>query len=59
MILVLAGDIEIQKILESIDKHISSDRNLGIIERHKIAEPESRVKEFTEQKLVVSQQCFR
>ena len=59
MILVLAGDIEIQKVLESLDKHISSDRNLGIIERPKIAEPESRVKEFTEQKLVVSQPMFQ
>ena len=32
---------------------------MGIIERPKIAEPESRVKEFTEQKLVVSQPMFQ
>lgn len=58
MILVLAGDIDINEVLRRLDKHIDADKNLGSIDRPGIVEPEERATEYIEQKLVVSQPMF-
>ncbi len=59
MALVLVGDIDTQKALEVVDKHISPERNLGRIERLEVSEPCERVQEYIEQSLAVSQPMFR
>ncbi len=59
MLLVMVGDIDMNKALEIVDKHISPDRNLGKIEKFKTDEPHARVQEYIEQRLMVSQPIFR
>ncbi len=59
MILVMVGDIDMDEALKYVDKHISPDRNLGKIERFKVTEPKTRVQEYIEQNLLVSQPMFR
>ena len=59
MVLVLAGDVDIAKVMSYVDKHVDAGRNLGLIPREKAAEPRERVRERAEQKLVVSQPLFR
>ena len=59
MMLVLVGDIDVEKVMEYVDKHISAERNLGEIERLKVDEPTERVKEFAEEELDVSIPIFR
>ncbi len=59
MVLVLVGDIDINKALESVDKYVDASRNIGLIPRAEINEPKTRVQEKYEQKMVVSQPLFR
>ena len=59
MVLVLVGDIDIEKALEYVDKHIDASRNLGRIERKKVDEPKERVQERIVQNLIVSLPLFR
>ena len=59
MILVLVGDIEMDKALSYVDKYVSEERNLGRINCFETDEPKERVQEYIEQKLSVSQPIFR
>ncbi len=59
MILVMVGDIDMDEAMKYVDKHIDSNRNIGLIPRNKFIEPKEVVKNKTEQKLVVSQPLFR
>ncbi len=59
MILVLAGDIDMEKALCYVDKYVSEERNLGRVETPEISEPRERVQEYIEQRLSVSQPIFR
>lgn len=59
MTLVLVGDIDIDEVMNRIDKHIDSSRNLGEIQRPGIIEPDERVTEYNEQRLMVSQPMFQ
>lgn len=59
MVLVMVGDIEMDKALEIVDKYITSDKNVGKIECYEPSEPKERVQEYIEQKLSVSQPMFR
>ena len=59
MLLIMVGDIDMNEALEIVDKHVSPEKNLGKIERLKVAEPTTRVQEYIEQKLMVSQPMFR
>ena len=59
MVLVLVGDIDINKALASVDKYIDASRNIGLIKRADINEPKARVQEKIEQKMIVSQPLFR
>lgn len=59
MILVLAGDIDMDEVLKVVDKHISPERNLGKVKRLEVNEPTDRVQEYIEQRLSVSQPMFR
>ncbi len=59
MVLVLVGDVDIQKAMEYVDKHVDAKRNLGQIPREEVIEPAHRVQERIEQKLMVSQPLFR
>ena len=59
MVLVLVGDIDINKALESVDKYVDASRNIGLIKRAEINEPKSRIQEKIEQKMIVSQPLFR
>jgi predicted Zn-dependent peptidase len=59
MVLVLVGDVDIQKAMEYVDKHVDAKRNLGQIPREEIVEPTHRVQERIEQTLMVSQPLFR
>lgn len=59
MTLVLVGDIEPEKVLDCLDKHISPERNLGEIERPRLTEPDEFFKSRVEQELMVSQPLFQ
>lgn len=59
MVLVLVGDISIGEAMKYVDKHVEAGRNLGRVERPAVEEPMERVREYTEQELVVSQPMFR
>lgn len=59
MVLALAGDVDIRKVMEYVDKYVDDSRNLGTIPRAQEAEPRERVRERVEQKLMVSQPLFR
>lgn len=59
MVLVLVGDVEMEKVLTCVDRYVDPKRNLGQIPREVPEEPKSRVRERVEQKLVVSQPLFR
>lgn len=59
MILVLAGDIEMEKALQYVDKYVSEERNMGKINCFEAEEPKERVCEYIEQNLSVSQPIFR
>ncbi len=59
MVLVMAGDIDIEKAMSYVDKHVDASRNLGKIPRAEFEEPKRRVKEFISQRLLVSQPLFR
>ena len=59
MLLIMVGDIDMNEALEIVDKHVSPEKNLGKIERLKVAEPTTRVQEYIEQTLMVSQPMFR
>lgn len=59
MLLIMVGDIDMNEALKIVDKHVSPEKNLGKIERLKVAEPTTRVQEYIEQKLMVSQPMFR
>ncbi len=59
MILVMVGDIDMKKALEYVDKYVSAEKNIGRIPRFSPDEPKTRVQEYIEQKLSVSQPIFR
>ena len=59
MILVMVGDVDIEKAMTYVDKYVDESRNLGEIPRAKFDEPKERVKEIVEQKLLVSRPLFR
>ena len=59
MALVMVGDIDINEALKYVDKYVSADRNLGEIKRYPPDEPKTRVKEYIEESLAVSQPMFR
>ena len=59
MALVMVGDIDINEALKYVDKYVSADRNLGEIKRYTPDEPKTRVKEYIEESLAVSQPMFR
>lgn len=59
MVLVMVGDISMDKALEYVDKHLAGKINMGEVKRFEFNEPKSRVCEYTEQKLAVSQPMFR
>lgn len=59
MVLVMVGDIEMDKALEIVDKYITADKNVGKIKCYEPSEPKERVQEYIEQKLSVSQPMFR
>lgn len=58
MILVLVGDVDIDEVMRRLDKRMADVKNLGEVNRPGFYEPPERVKEFSEQKLVVSQPMF-
>lgn len=58
MILVLVGDVDINEVMDRLDKRMGDEKNLGEIKRPEIREPAERVTEFVEQRLVVSQPMF-
>lgn len=59
MVLVLVGDVDMEKALTYVDKHVDASRNLGLIPRETVEEPKERVQERIVQNLVVSQPLFR
>lgn len=59
MVLVLVGDISMEEAMKYVDKHVDISRSLGKVERPIVEEPKQRVREYAEQKLVVSQPLFR
>ena len=59
MILVMVGDVDIEKAMTYVDKYVDESRNLGEIPRAKVEEPKERVQEIIEQKLLVSRPLFR
>lgn len=59
MILVMVGDIDIKEAMKYVDKHVAASKNTDKPERFYQAEPKERVRERTEQKLMVSQPLFR
>ena len=58
MILVLVGDVDMDEVMRCLDKRMTDDKNLGEIDRPAVVEPKERVKEYNEQRLVVSQPMF-
>ena len=58
MFLVMVGDVDENKIEEYIDKHISTDRDTGKVEKFSVCEPETRAKEYISQNLSVSTPMF-
>ncbi len=58
MILVLVGDVDINEVMNRLDKRMGDEKNLGEIKRPEVREPAERVTEFAEQRLVVSQPMF-
>lgn len=59
MVLVMVGDIDMNKALSYVDKHIDKTKSTGRMVRTRIDEPRERVRERIVQKLVVSQPLFR
>ncbi len=59
MVLVMVGDIEMEKAMAYVDKYVDAKRNLGQIPRPEVIEPNERVQERISQNLVVSQPLFR
>ena len=59
MVLVLVGDVDMEKALRCVDKYVDASRNLGKVERPQVEEPQERVQEYIEQELMVSQPMFR
>ncbi len=59
MALVLVGDVSMEEAMQYVDKHVEAGRALGKVERPIADEPKERVREYVEQKLVVSQPMFR
>lgn len=58
MILVMVGDVDMEKALKYVDKHVDVSRDLGKIKRPKVSEPSERAQEIITQKLVVSRPLF-
>ncbi len=58
MILVLVGDVDIDEVMRRLDKRMADVKNLGEVNRPGYYEPSERVREFSEQKMVVSQPMF-
>lgn len=59
MILILVGDIDMDEAMRYVDKHLSDKCAGGEIKRFNPDEPTTRVKEYIEQRLSVSQPMFR
>ncbi len=59
MVLVLVGDVDMEKAMTYVDRHVDASRNLGQIPRSEVVEPKERVQEFVSQKLLVSRPLFR
>lgn len=59
MMLVMAGDVDIERAMAYVDKHLSANAGLGEIKRPVVTEPAVRVQEFISQKLVVSRPLFQ
>ncbi|MBO5363866.1 MAG: insulinase family protein, partial [Clostridia bacterium] len=59
MVLVLVGDVELEKAMTYVDKYVDASRNLGQIPRGEVSEPKERKQEMIEQKLLVSRPLFR
>ena len=59
MVLVMVGDIDINEALKYVDKYVSAEGSLGEIKRYTPNEPNSRVREYIEESLTVSQPIFR
>ncbi len=58
MLLVLVGDIDAEKAVSYIDKHVSCEKKSGKVIREVVSEPESVVKKYICQKLSVSKPMF-
>ncbi len=59
MVLVMVGDVDMEKVMVYVDKHVNASRNLGQIPRGEVNEPAERRQEKVEQKLLVSRPLFR
>ncbi len=59
MVLVLVGDVDLEKAMTYVDRYVDASRNLGQIPRGTVLEPKTRRQEFIEQKLLVSRPLFR
>ncbi|MBR5615088.1 MAG: insulinase family protein [Clostridia bacterium] len=58
MFLVLVGDIDGEKAIECIDRHVSAEKDRGRIDRPQINEPETVVEKKVTQKMSVSKPLF-
>ncbi len=59
MVLVMVGDVDLEKAMTYVDKYVDAGRNLGQIPRGEVTEPKVRKQEIVEQKLLVSRPLFR
>lgn len=59
MVLVMVGDIDMEKAMSYVDKYVDAKRNLGQIPRNLPQEPKTRVQERITQELMVSRPLFR
>lgn len=59
MVLVMAGDVDMERAMKYVDKHVDVSRNLGKIERPVVEEPMERVCESMTKNLVVSRPLFQ
>ncbi len=58
MILVLVGDIDEEKAVSYIDKHVKPEKNVGRIEKNYVKEEPTVAKKYVSQKLSVSKPLF-
>lgn len=58
MLLVMVGDIDAEKAVSYIDKHVSCKTKSGKVERERVGEPYAVAKQYVSQKLNVSKPMF-